>query len=68
MESKVKKFAILGYGFIGAVHAATLKKVKDAELVAVIEKDKKKWNAVTKGNIDVEGMEIDVLKGAANTI
>lgn len=50
------KFAILGYGFIGAVHAATLKKVDDARVVAVIEKDKSKWGAVTKGNIDVAGM------------
>ncbi|MBN1465014.1 Gfo/Idh/MocA family oxidoreductase [candidate division KSB1 bacterium] len=50
------RFAILGYGFIGAVHAATLKKVDDAQVVAVIEKDKSKWGAVTRGNIDVNGM------------
>lgn len=51
------KFAILGYGFIGAVHAATLKKVEGAAAVAVIEKDKSKWHSVTKGNIDVNGMQ-----------
>ena len=53
----MKKFAILGYGFIGAVHAATIKKVAGAELVAVVEKDKNKWHSVTHGNIDIEGME-----------
>ena len=52
-------FAILGYGFIGAIHAATIKKVAGAELVAVIEKDKSKWGSVTKGNIDVDGMDRD---------
>ncbi len=51
------KFAILGYGFIGAVHAATIKKVAGAELVAVIEKDKSKWNSVTTGNVEVDGMQ-----------
>ncbi len=51
------KFAILGYGFIGAIHAATIKKINGAELVAVIEKDKSKWHTVTKGNVDVDGME-----------
>ncbi len=51
------KFAILGYGFIGAIHAATIKKIDGAELVAVIEKDKSKWNTVTKGNVEVEGVE-----------
>ncbi|MBN1560916.1 Gfo/Idh/MocA family oxidoreductase [candidate division KSB1 bacterium] len=50
------KCAILGYGFIGAVHAATLKKVQGAELVAVIENDRSKWSGVTRGNIDVDGM------------
>ena len=53
----MKKFAILGYGFIGAVHAATIKKVDGMELVAVVEKDRSKWNSVTEGNIDVEGIE-----------
>jgi predicted dehydrogenase len=53
----MKKFAILGYGFIGAVHAATIKKVDGMELVAVVEKDRAKWNSVTEGNIDVEGIE-----------
>ena len=53
----MKKFAILGYGFIGTIHAATIKKIDGAELVAVIEKDKSKWGSVTKGNIDVAGME-----------
>ena len=53
----MKKFAILGYGFIGAVHAATIKKVDGMELFAVVEKDKNKWNSVTQGNIDVDGME-----------
>ena len=52
----MKKFAILGYGFIGAVHAATINKVNGMELVAVVEKDKSKWNSVTQGNIDVEGI------------
>ena len=49
-------FAILGYGFVGAIHAATLQKVKNAKLVAVVENDKSKWNTVTKGNIDVNGV------------
>ena len=53
----MKKFAILGYGFIGAVHAATIKKVDGMELVAVVEKDRAKWNSVTQGNINVEGIE-----------
>ncbi len=51
------RIAILGYGFIGAVHAATVKKAKNAELVAIVEKDKTKWKSVTTGNIDVEGMQ-----------
>ncbi len=51
------RFAILGYGFVGAIHAATLKKIKNADLVAIVEKDKSKWKTVTTGNIDVEGME-----------
>jgi len=49
--------AIVGYGFIGAIHAATLQKVEGARLVAVVEKDRNKWQTVTKGNLEVGGVE-----------
>lgn len=57
------RFAVLGYGFIGAVHAATLKKNSGVELVGVVEQDKSKWQAVTQGNLEIKGgMEpLDVL-------
>jgi predicted dehydrogenase len=48
------RFAVLGYGFIGAVHAATLKKI-GAELVGVVEQDKSKWQTVTQGNLEIQG-------------
>lgn len=49
------RFAVLGYGFIGAVHAATLKKIPAAQLVGVVEQDRSKWQTVTEGNLRIEG-------------
>ncbi|MDZ7315394.1 MAG: Gfo/Idh/MocA family oxidoreductase [candidate division KSB1 bacterium] len=50
------RFAIVGYGFIGGVHAAVLRKIKGAEVAAIVEQDTAKRQAV-KGNITVEGAE-----------
>ena len=34
------RFAVLGHGFIGSVHAATLQKLSGAELVGIVEQDR----------------------------
>ncbi len=51
------RFAVLGYGFIGTVHAAVLRKMEEVELVGVMEPDKSKWRRATEGNLSVEGAE-----------
>lgn len=48
------RFAVLGHGFIGSVHAATLQKLPGAELVGIVEQDRNKWHSVTDGNIKID--------------
>ncbi|RPI03309.1 MAG: gfo/Idh/MocA family oxidoreductase [Calditrichaeota bacterium] len=48
------RFAVLGHGFIGSVHAATLQKLSGAELVGIVEQDRNKWHSVTDGNIKID--------------
>ncbi len=56
------RFAVVGFGMIGAVHAQTIKKNKNAKLVAIVENDPKKLDSVVKGNIDT-GQDDNVLAG-----
>ena len=46
------KFAIVGYGFMGNTHINSIKKNKNAKVVAVVESYLSKIKEATKGNID----------------
>jgi predicted dehydrogenase len=46
------KFAVLGYGFMGNVHINSIKKNRDAKVVAVVESYLSKLKEATKGNLD----------------
>ncbi len=56
------RFAVLGYGFMGAGHVATLKKNPNAKVVAVIESNPEKLRSVTEGNIERSGAD-NLLEG-----
>ncbi len=56
------RVAVVGYGFIGSVHVATLKKIPDARVVAVVDSNPEKFKSATKGNLDV-GAQGDELQG-----
>ncbi|NOY59604.1 MAG: Gfo/Idh/MocA family oxidoreductase [Calditrichaeota bacterium] len=58
----MKKFAVVGYGMMGATHLSILKKNPRAHVAALVENDPTKLKSVTQGNIG-ETPEEDLLKG-----
>ncbi len=58
------RFAIVGYGFMGGVHAAIMHKHPGAVLKAVVETDAQRLQQQTRGNVKVdEQNSIDLLDG-----
>lgn len=57
------KFAIIGYGFMGNVHLNSLKKNKNAQVVAVVESYLSKIKQATRGNINEQVTLEEPLQG-----
>lgn len=47
------RFAIIGFGFMGAAHLATIRKFRDARVEAIVESDAAKLLQATTGNITI---------------
>jgi len=56
----VIRVALLGYGFIGRVHLAHLRRLRGVQVVAVVESDPEKLRTLVRGNIPAGEEEASV--------
>ena len=54
------KIAVLGYGFMGVSHVSNLLNIPNAEVVAVVDSDTKKFDTATTGNIDAGTQNVNL--------
>lgn len=61
---KVKRVAIVGFGFMGRMHYGNWKKIRGAEIVALCDSNAQQFTAPTKGG-NIEGADVTTDYGKA---